>query len=91
LNALKREVGVRELHDNLSRYVQHVAGGGQVVVTMRGKRVAMLSPVEGADPLAELRARGLVREPEQPKRSIRARRKLTSAAPVSELVAEQRR
>jgi hypothetical protein len=32
------EVGVRELHDRLSRYVQHVKDGGEMVVTMRGRR-----------------------------------------------------
>lgn len=89
--ALKAEVGVRELHDQLSRYVRHVAEGGEVVVTMRGKRVARLSPLEIGDPLAELRARGLVQEPARPKRRVRGRRRLVSSAPVSDLVAEQRR
>ena len=56
---LKSEVGVRELHDRLSRYVQHVKDGGEVVVTMRGRRVARLIPVDELDPLADLRARGL--------------------------------
>jgi predicted nucleic acid-binding protein len=32
-------------------------------VTMRGSPVARLSPLEGRDPLAQLRARGLVSEP----------------------------
>src|SRR5215212_1953396 len=43
---LKTEVGVRELHDRLSRYVQHVQDGAEVVVTMRGRRVARLVPVD---------------------------------------------
>ena len=88
---LKPEVGVRELHDRLSRYVQHVRDGGAVVVTMRGRRVARLVPVEEVDPLAELRARGLVREPTAP-RGPRARRaRLKGAGRVSDLVADQRR
>jgi prevent-host-death family protein len=88
---LKSEVGVRELHDRLSRYVQHVKDGGEVVVTMRGRRVARLIPVDEVDPLADLRARGLVREPTAP-RSPRARRaRLKSTKPVSDLVADQRR
>ena len=88
---LKSEVGVRELHDRLSRYVQHVKDGGEVVVTMRGRRVAHLVPVDEIDPLADLRARGLVRDPTTP-RSPRARRaRLKSAEPVSDLVADQRR
>ena len=88
---LKSEVGVRELHDQLSRYVRHAAAGGEVVVTMRGKRVARLSPMEVDDPLADLRARGLVHEPSRPKRNVGGRKRLSSSAPVSDLVAEQRR
>jgi prevent-host-death family protein len=87
---VKREVGVRELHDQLSRYVRHVAGGGEVVVTMRGKRVARLGPLEASDPLAALRERGLISEPArdwQPRRRGRAR----GRAPVSDLVSDQRR
>jgi prevent-host-death family protein len=88
---LKTEVGVRELHDRLSRYVQHVQHGAEVVVTMRGRRVARLVPVDEIDPLADLRARGLVRDPAAP-RSRRARRaRLKAAQPVSDLVADQRR
>lgn len=87
---LKREVGVRELHDQLSRYVHHAAAGGEVVVTMRGRPVARLAPLSSDDALADLRARGLVQEPERewrPGDSGRA----NAAAPVSDLVAEQRR
>jgi prevent-host-death family protein len=87
----KHEVGIRELHDQLSRYVHHAAQGGEVVVTMRGKPVARLSPVNEGDPLADLRARGLVREPTQPKRPSAGRQQLQSLEPVSDLVAEQRR
>jgi prevent-host-death family protein len=85
------KMGVRELHDRLSRYVQHVKDGGQVVVTMHGRRVVRLVPVDEIDPLADLRVCGLVREPTAP-RSPRARRaRLKAAGPVSDLVADQRR
>lgn len=87
----KSEVGIRELHDQLSRYVHHVEEGGEVVVTMRGRRVARLSPVDKQDPLADLRMRGLVREPTQPKRPSAEHQQLLSLEPVSDLVAEQRR
>jgi prevent-host-death family protein len=91
LHQPKTEVGVRELHDQLSRYVRHAAEGGEVVVTMRGRRVARLSPMNAVDPLADLRARGLVREPTQRKRASAEHRQLRSLEPVSDLVAEQRR
>jgi prevent-host-death family protein len=88
---LKVEVGVRELHDQLSRYVRHAAEGGEVFVTMRGERVARLSPLVVGDPLADLRARGLVRDASRPKRKREARKRLTASASVSDLVDEQRR
>ena len=87
----KTEVGVRELHDRLSLYVRHVAGGGEVVVTIRGRPVARLSPIDPEDAMAELRARGLVQEPSRPRRRASRRKRLPVSAPVSELVGEQRR
>jgi prevent-host-death family protein len=88
---LKREVGVREFHDHLSRYVRHVADGGEVVVTMRGRRVARLAPVDQrSDPLADLRSRGLVSDPTV-RWTPRKRGRASAAAPVSDLVADQRR
>ena len=87
--SLKKEVGVRELHDQLSRYVNHVAAGRQVVVTMRGKPVARLVPIDAPDPLAEFRRRGLVQEPTadwDPAEAIRPR----PTEPVAPLVSELR-
>jgi prevent-host-death family protein len=88
---IKREVGVRELHDQLSRYLQHVRDGGSVIVTMRGRQVAQLVPVDGRDPLSDLRARGLVREPTQQRRQRSGRRRLKVKGGVAGLVADQRR
>ena len=88
--SLKREVGVRELHDQLSRYVRHVAEGGEVVVTMGGRRVARLTPLAVDDPLADLRERGLVQEPQEDWQPRRRGRPKSSAA-VADLVAVQRR
>ena len=88
---LRTEVGVRELHDQLSRYLRQVGSGGDVVVTMRGRRVARLSKVDDADPLADLRARGLVRDPDRSRRRARGRELLTADSSVSDLVSEQRR
>lgn len=88
---LKTEIGVRELHDQLSRYVQEVRDGAEIVVTMRGRRVARLVPIDGHDALADLRARRLVREPVVPRRRRSGRPRLPAAEPVSHLVADQRR
>lgn len=81
------EVGIRELHDKLSMYVRRVAEGEEIIVTMRGRAVARLTPVEASDPLADLRARGLVTEPTRDWRPSAGRPK----AKVSDLVSEQRR
>lgn len=88
---VKPEIGVRELHDKLSQYLQHVAAGGEIVVTMRGRRIARLSPVDPSDPFENPRARGLVREPSRPKPALRGRLRIPTSRSVAELVAEQRR
>jgi prevent-host-death family protein len=82
---------VRELHDHLSRYVQQVQDGAEIVVTMRGRQVARLVPVDGRDALADLRSRGLVREPTAPRRRRTGHERIVPAEPVSDLVADQRR
>lgn len=49
------QVGVRELRQNLSRYLAEVKGGESFVVTEHGREVARLSPSGPADsPLARL-------------------------------------
>ncbi|HEX4804395.1 MAG TPA: type II toxin-antitoxin system prevent-host-death family antitoxin [Conexibacter sp.] len=91
---LRREVGVRELHDQLSRYVRHAAEGGEVTVTMRGRPVARLAPLPSVDPLATLRARGLIREPTRPKsrpEDWELIRLEGSGPSLSDIVIEQRR
>jgi hypothetical protein len=47
--------------------------------------------VNELDPLADLRARGLVREPTAPRHPRAGRARLKAAKPVSDLVADQRR
>jgi prevent-host-death family protein len=90
LHSLKLEVGVRELHNQLSRYVNHVAAGGRsVVVTMHGKPVARLAPIETPDPFAELKRRGVLREATADWNPDDVERPRPSE-PVAPLVSEQR-
>ena len=89
LHQQESEVGVRELHDRLSAYLEQVRGGGEIIVTRRGKRIARLSALDADRPFEDLARRGLVRIPEGPRSSRRARVK--GAGSVSDLVAEQRR
>jgi prevent-host-death family protein len=60
---LKR-VGVRELRQNLSRYLRRVARGERLEVTERGKPVAVLGPIpEASTTLGRLVASGKARPP----------------------------
>lgn len=86
---LHDEVGVRELHNRLSEYLDRVERGSDVVVTRRGRPIARLSPVDGDDALDQLVERGLVTPPAASRQPRRPRVKSQGA--VSELVAEQRR
>jgi prevent-host-death family protein len=62
-------VGIREIRRNLSVYVARVKRGERFVVTERGKPVATLQPyVESDDPLAKIRARGLIIQEAQGRR-----------------------
>lgn len=62
---MRHEVGIRDLRDSLSRWIEKVKAGDQVVVTDHGRPVAMLSPVPVEAPartveehLARLEAKG---------------------------------
>lgn len=89
LHGKEAEVGVRELHDRLSEYLEKVEQGEEFVVTRRGKPIARLTRVEGKRPFEDLEKRGLVRWPKRP-RSIR-KASIKAEGSVSDLVIEQRR
>ena len=83
-------VGVRELKNHLSRYLELVRGGEDVVVTDRGSPIARLSPIDtSTDRLAELISAGLVTAPTARARTLP--RRITATGTVSDLVAAQRR
>jgi prevent-host-death family protein len=88
LHSSQSQVGVRELHDRLSEYLERVERGGEVVVTRRGRPIARISGLEGERPLEDLARRGLVRMP----RTARSPRtaQVEGSGPVSDLVSEQR-
>ncbi len=86
------EVGIRELKNGLSRYIDRVRNGEVVIVTDRGRPVARLSALDAAhDHLAELIATGIVRAPTSSKRRHVPKHRIKSKGTVSDLVAEQRR
>ncbi|MDZ7673751.1 MAG: type II toxin-antitoxin system prevent-host-death family antitoxin [Acidimicrobiales bacterium] len=89
--ATSTEVGIRDLKNGLSKYLERVRAGEEVIVTDRGRPVARLSTIdESTDRLADLIAAGVVRAPTRKARR-RPSRRIEAQGPVSDLVAEQRR
>ena len=84
------EVGVRELKNNLSRYLAKVGEGGEVIVTDRGRAVARITPIGTERSIDRLIAQGIVTPAASAKRPAPARRVRTKE-PVSPLVEDQRR
>ena len=82
------EVGVRELRDHLSRYLDRVRDGDEVVVTDRGRAIARVVPVGSERVLDRLIAEGIVTPARRPKR--RAGKPIKAKGTVSDLVADQR-
>ncbi len=76
---VRSEVGIRELKNGLSGYIDRVRNGEEVIVTDRGRPVARLSPLDAArDRLDDLVEAGVVQPPSSserylPKRRIKAR------------------
>lgn len=64
------DVGIKELRDNLSRYIAQARAGEEVWITDRGKRVARISAVIPGSNYDELVAQGLVFPPLMPKTDI---------------------
>ena len=60
-----REVGVRDLRDNLSRFLDDVRAGQELIVTERGRPVARIVATSGESRLDELVAAGVVTLPER--------------------------
>ena len=81
---------MRDLKNNLSRYLERVRDGEEVVVTDRGRPVARLCAIDAStNRLADLIDAGLATPPKTKRRT--APTPIKSAGIVSDLVAEQRR
>lgn len=83
------EVGVRELRNHLSRYLDAVRAGDEIVVTDRGAAVARLVPLDGERTLDRLVREGVVTRATRKQRSRPT--PLDVGGTVSDLVADQRR
>jgi prevent-host-death family protein len=83
------EVGVRDLRNNLSQYLDRVREGEELVVTDRGRAIARMVPIDGERSLDRLIREGKVTPAVVRKRSHP--KPVAATGTVSDLVADQRR
>ncbi len=88
------EVGVRELKNNLSRYLHRVRTGSELVVTDHGRAVARVVPLarENGKPMVldRLITNGVASPARTARRSV-PDELIPATRPVSPLVSDQRR
>jgi prevent-host-death family protein len=90
-------VGIKELKNRLTHYLRRTKQGEEVVVTDRGRPIALLQPIQKVPHpislearLAKLAAEGLVTLPTGKLRK-RVRRVTIAGPPVSQAILEDRR
>ena len=89
-------VGVKELKNRLTQYLRRTKQGEEVVVTERGRPIAVIQPIQGARPpeslearLAVLAVRGVVTLPAGRPQG-RMRRVRVKGRPLSRTILEER-
>lgn len=90
-------VGIRELKNRLPYYLRRTRQGEEIIVTDRGKPIALLNPINGSakamsleGELASLATRGAVILPSQ-KPLARIRRVKVKGKPMSKTILDERR
>lgn len=84
-------IGVRELRDHLSSYLEEVKAGGELVVTERGRPIARLVPASAGARLERLISEGVVTPPSRARQPSSRWGTLSEDAGLVEAVLEQRR
>lgn len=88
-----QKVGVRALRDRFTAYLKRVRQGEEIIVTERGRPLAVLKPLHTPPSLevvlASLEAEGLIRLPERWSPLTPRRTRLTGKT-LTELVREER-
>ena len=89
-------VGVRELKNRLTRYLSQTKQGEEIVVTERGKPIALLMPIKSAKRaasldarLAKLAAQGVLTPPTR--KPLRRLRPVKVSGRLSRIIIEDRR
>jgi prevent-host-death family protein len=85
-----REVGIRELREHLSRFLDEVRAGRELIVTDRGRPVARIVATSGESRLDELVAAGVVTMPER-ELDLSSFGRVRAKGDVMEFVFDQRR
>ena len=92
MDAATNEVGVRELKNQLSRYLDQVKSGGEVTVTQHGKPIARLCPVAPeTDRRQELIDAGVIVPAKRPRRLPHKQVALSPGPSLARLIDQQRR
>ncbi len=84
------DVGIRELRAHLSRYVEQVKGGEEIVVTEHGRPVARLVPLNGERKIDRLIREGVLIPARRPKGEAPEPIEVEGDLRLSELVLEMR-
>jgi prevent-host-death family protein len=85
-----QEVGVRELRDHLSRWLDEVKAGSELVITERGRPVARIIGSSGDSRLEELVAAGVI-TPAEIEMDASSFGRVRTNGDILEFVFEQRR
>lgn len=83
------EVGVRDLRNNLSRYLEQVRDGKEITVTDRGRAVARLLPMNGESVFDRLVREGKITPARKPKGP--AGKPIKTKGTVSDLLFDEQR
>jgi prevent-host-death family protein len=90
-------VGIRELKNRLTQYLRRTKQGEEVIITERGKPIALIQPIRSVEHpvslearLAKLAAQGFVTLPtHKPLKRVRLAK--VSGPPISKTILEDRR
>ena len=83
-------MGVRELKQHLSAYLERAAHGERITVTDRGQPKAVLGPVPGGDNIARGIAEGWITPPAHPGPRRPRPQRFTASATIQEMLGDDR-
>ena len=83
-------VGIKDLRDGLSRYLDRVRDGGTITVTDHGRPIARITPVGRLTTYEQMLQDGRITPGRRPKGPAPAPIELAGGGTVSEFIAEQR-